>query len=156
MALPNPPPSYTCTIVNLFLVSATVTRHQPELPEDIDFDEHPPNIEVTVAVNQIKNRDDLYLASLRISVVLKADQDDKLLSVDVEYHGFFEVNAPSYEEAVSYLQPRAAAIISPYVNQLVSDLIMRAGLPSLFLPPLDVFAQKQLQVEEGTPRRTIQ
>lgn len=149
-------PVYSCTIVNLILVSATVTRHQEELPDDIDFDEQPPHVEVTAAVTNVENRDDLYLASLRMSVTLVDDRNAKLLSTHVEYNGFFEVSAPTSEDAITFLQPRVAAIISPYANQLVADLITRTGLPPLFLPPLEVFAQKQLQFTSNEPAQTIQ
>jgi preprotein translocase subunit SecB len=112
------------------------------------------NLEFATEINRIDT--DTYKLVLYIQV--KATSGEKALEkilflVEIKQAGLFTLKGFTEEQNQQILSITCPTILFPYAREAVSDLVGRAGFPSLYLAPVNfeaLYAQQlQKQGEEG-------
>ncbi|MBE8159035.1 MAG: protein-export chaperone SecB [Betaproteobacteria bacterium] len=103
------------------------------------------------------NRENYYEVTLEITLRLFSGEELQLLLETSQAGVIFLQNAEGRlrEEILNINAPE---MLYPYAGQLVSDLLMRAGAPRLFLPPFNfraLYEKKRAVVEEKMADETV-
>lgn len=77
------------------------------------------------------------------------DFDDRPFDVAVTMAGRFRMGRDASSERQAALRTTAAAIVFPYIREVVSSLTMRTVYPSLRMPPINVIALRQKAEDEA-------
>jgi preprotein translocase subunit SecB len=73
-----------------------------------------------------------------LSLTVEAQSDNRaLFLVEVHHAGVFTVRGFTEDEKAAILGSYCPSIIFPYAREVVSDLVMKGGMPSLLLQPVN-------------------
>ena len=91
------------------------------------------------------SQDNMAEVVLEATVRVKSGDELQLL-IEIAQAGIFRVQEEDAEKRQQLLGILAPEILYPYLSQLLSDMMGRAGAPRIFLPPFNfkaVYAKKQ-------------
>jgi preprotein translocase subunit SecB len=105
--------------------------------------------QVEVAMNNASNRIDENFFEVVLSVTVTAKIKDKtVFLVEVSHGGVFQIRnvpAPDLDVVLGVTCPN---ILFPYVREVVSDTVSRAGFPPVILHPMNFEAIYQAQRQQ--------
>jgi preprotein translocase subunit SecB len=81
------------------------------------------------------SRDNYYEVVLETTTKVLSGENVQLL-VEISQGGIFYIENVEAKQRERLLNVHAPEMLYPYISQLLSDLMMRAGAPRIFLPPL--------------------
>lgn len=120
----------------------------PNAPQ-IFTDRSQPQVSVELGNTALQLEDGVYEASIKVTVTSKIE-DKTVFLVEVTQAGIFQIHNVPAENLEMILGITCPNILFPYVRETVSDLIVRAGFPSILLHPINfeaLFAQQKQQAE---------
>ncbi len=82
------------------------------------------------------SRDHYYEVVLETTMRAQSGDEVQLL-VEVSQAGIFYLQNADAQQRETLLNVHAPELLYPYMSQLTSDLMMRAGAPRIFLPPFN-------------------
>jgi preprotein translocase subunit SecB len=95
-----------------------------------------PNIDVQINAATQKIADDVYEVKLSITVTAKV-KDKVAFLAEVHQAGIFTIANLPEEQLNQMLGSYCPNVLFPFARELVSDLIVRAGFPPLYLAPIN-------------------
>ncbi len=96
------------------------------------------------------SRDNYYEVLLDATVRVRSEEETQLL-IEASQSGIFFVDNIGAEERHRLMNIHAAEMLYPYLSQLISDMMSRAGAPRIFLPPFNfraVYEEKRRAMEK--------
>jgi len=108
-----------------------------------------PQIHVELKTHHTRMDDDLYDASVTVTVTAKV-KDKIMFIVEAEQAGIFRIRHVPEAELGPVLSIGCANILFPYVRETVSDAVTRGGFPTVMLNPVNFEALYQQQQKPGT------
>lgn len=110
-----------------------------EIPESVvtpTFTKEPAvNLEIRNSSRSL-SRDD-YMEVLLEATARVRSGDDLQLLIEVSQSGIFFIQHESDDIRRYLINVQAPELLYPYLSQVVSEMMMRAGAPRIFLPPFD-------------------
>lgn len=98
-----------------------------------------PEINVNIQVNGKKNTEETYEVTLLINV--EAKQKEKVLFlIELQYAGLCHTLHVPADVLPTLLMIQTPTFLFPYARQIISDTTSQAGLPPLYLQPVDFSA----------------
>lgn len=98
-----------------------------------------PEISVNIQVNGKKNTEESYEVTLMINVEAK-QKEKTLFLVELQYAGLCHAQHVPADVLPTLLMIQTPTFLFPYARQIVSDTTSQAGLPPLYLQPVDFAA----------------
>lgn len=92
----------------------------------------------------------LYEVLLTVTVTAKIN-DKIMFLVEVQQAGIFRIRNVSDEEIGPVLGIGCPNILFPYLREVVSDVVTRAGFPAVILSPVNFEAIYQQKIAEAKP-----
>ncbi len=111
------------------------------------------NMDLSTNANALGNGD--YEVALRVTVTVKMKEKVAFL-VEVEQAGIFTLVGFPEEELRPMLGAFCPNIIYPYAREAVTDAVIRAGFPQLYLAPVNFEALYEQQEREGGEGGNVQ
>lgn len=115
-----------------------------------------PQIDVNMSTENHALGDDLYNASITVTVTAKTG-DKTMFLVECTQAGIFRIEHVPQDQLPMVLGIGCPNIVFPYLRETVSDVVIRAGFPPLLLNPVNfelLFAQQQAQQQQAAPAQT--
>ena len=97
--------------------------------------------------------DDLYDSRLTVTVTAKLGEKTAFL-IEVAQCGIFRIQNIPETDLEALLSIACPNVLFPYAREVVSDLAIRSGLPSVILQPVNfeaLYASRQQQESENQP-----
>ena len=127
----------------------------PNAPQ-IFLDRDQPNIEVQLNSSANKVDENIYEASVTVTVTSKL-KDKTMFLVEATQAGIFQLRNIPESDIGAVLGIGCPNIIFPYLREVVSDLVTRAGFPPMLLAPVNfeaLYAQQKAAQESQQPQPT--
>ena len=133
-----------------------MSLEQPNSPA-IFLEQDGPNIEVQIDVGNQKLADDIYEATVTVTITAKIGDKIAFL-VEGKQGGIFEVRNVPEEQIEPLLGIACPNIISPYLRANIADMVTRGGFPPIHLTEInfEVFYQQRKQVLAQAPTTPVQ
>lgn len=124
---------------------------------DIFRENWQPKIDLSLNTSSKKVSDGAYEVSLKATVTAKIEEKVAFL-VEVEQAGVFTMENFSKEELNQMAGSYCPNLLFPYLREVISDVVVRAGFPQLALAPVNfdaLFSQaKKMQDEKAQTTET--
>ena len=118
-----------------------------------------PQVDIQLHHESTKVDDGVYMTTLTVTVTAKAGEKTLFL-VEVGQAGIFVIRNIPDADMEPVLGIACPNILYPYVREVVSDMVVRAGFPPVVLTPVNFEAlfqaQKQAQAEQQAAAPVIQ
>ncbi len=127
----------------------------PNAPK-VYLEREAPQVEVSLNNAAQPVDDKIYEASLTVTVTAKL-KDKTVFLVEATYGGVFRIENIPQQELDPVLGVTCPNILFPYLREVVSDTVVRAGFPPVLLHPMNFEAvyqarrQQQSQQAAGGP-----
>lgn len=108
----------------------------PESPEIFLVEDMKPELEIELGTENTMLEQDVHEVSIIISAHA-IHADEPFFHVEVEQSGIFVVKGASESALQEVLGSECPSILFPYAREQISDVVMRAGLPPLYISPVD-------------------
>jgi preprotein translocase subunit SecB len=133
-----------------------MSLEQPNSPA-IFLEQDGPNIEVQIDVGNQKLADDIYEATVTVTITAKI-RDKIAFLVEGKQGGIFEVRNVPEEQIEPLLGIACPNIIYPYLRANIADMVTRGGFPPIHLTEInfEVFYQQRKQVLAQAPTTPVQ
>jgi preprotein translocase subunit SecB len=122
----------------------------PNAPQ-VFLEREAPQVDIQLHHESQPVEDGVYQTLLTVTVTAKA-KEKTLFLVEVAQAGIFVIRNVPAEELEPVLAIACPNILYPYVREVVSDTVTRAGFPPVVINPVNFEAlyqaQKQAQVEQ--------
>lgn len=122
----------------------------PNAPQ-IFLDRDQPNIEVQLNSGSNKVDENIYETTVTVTVTAKL-KDKTMFLVEATQAGIFQIRNIPESDLGAVLSIGCPNIIFPYLREVVSDVVTRAGFPPMVLAPVNFEAlyaqQKAAQAEQ--------
>ncbi len=121
----------------------------PNAPQ-IFLEREAPQIDVQLNTKQGVVSEGIYETSLTVTITAKL-QDKTMFLVEATQGGIFRINNVPAEEMDPILGIACPNILFPYVREVVSDAVTRAGFPPVILNPMNfegLYQQQKLAQQE--------
>jgi len=115
----------------------------PNAPQ-IFLEREAPQIDVQLHTKSGNVNDNIYETSLTVTITAKLN-DKTMFLVEATQAGIFQISNVPPEEIDPILGIACPNILFPYVREVVSDAITRAGFPPVLLNPMNFEALYQQQ-----------
>lgn len=110
------------------------------------------NLSVTAKYDKENRR---ALVSVSVSIPAEQTSHEQLFKLEVAFSGIFKFDENFPEEKItSFQQVNCPAILFPYLRETVADIVRRADLPSLHLPPFN-FVNMYEKTEEKQKKKLL-
>jgi len=123
----------------------------PNAPQ-IFLEQGSPAINVEVHTKAEQLGEGVYEAVLTVTVTSKLETDKVVFLVEASQAGIFRIQDVPQEDIEPLLGIACPNILYPYVREVVSDMVVRAGFPPVVLQPMNFEGiyqqQKQMQSAE--------
>jgi len=121
----------------------------PNAPQ-IFLEREQPNIEVQLNTASSKISEGIYETTITVTVTSKI-QDKTMFLVEASEAGIFQIrNVPETDLDV-VLGIGCPNIVFPYLREVISDLVTRAGFPPMLLAPVNFEALYSQQKAQQSP-----
>lgn len=97
--------------------------------------------------------DGVYEAVLTVTVTAKLAEDKTLFLVEAAQAGIFQIRNVPQDDLEPILGITCPNILFPYVREVISDMVSRAGFPPVLLNPVNfevLYQQRLTEQSEGT------
>ena len=133
-----------------------MSLEQPNSPA-IFLEQDGPNIEVQIDVGNEKLADDIYEATVTVTITAKI-RDKIAFLVEGKQGGIFEVRNVPDDQIEPLLGIACPNIIYPYLRANIADMVTRGGFPPIHLTEInfEVFYQQRKQVLAQAPTTPVQ
>lgn len=125
----------------------------PNAPE-IFLERENPQIDVQLNTRYQNLNEGLYETTLRVTITAKL-ADKTMFLVEATQGGIFQIRNIPESDIEPVLEIACPNILFPYVREVVSDVVVRAGFPPVLLNPMNfeaVYQQRRAQNEaEAAP-----
>ena len=121
----------------------------PNAP-NIFLERDTPNIHMQLGSKNQTIDEGLYEVLLTVTVTAKIN-DKIMFLVEVQQAGIFRIRNVSDEEIGPVLGIGCPNILFPYLREVVSDVVTRAGFPAVILSPVNFEAIYQQKIAEAKP-----
>lgn len=125
-----------------------ISLETPNSPQ-IFLEEWQPELNLDIAVNSNKLDDVTYESIITITVTVK-NADKTAFLVEINQAGIFTMNGFDDEQTQQMLGIFCPQMLYPYAREAVTDLVAKAGFPSLYLQPVNfeaLYLEQQKPVE---------
>lgn len=122
----------------------------PNAPQ-IFLEQGSPSIGVEVHTKSEQIGDGVFETVLTITVTSKLEGDKTLFLAEVAQAGIFRIQGVAPEDIGPLLGIACPNILYPYVREVISDMVVRAGFPPVVLQPMNfenAYQQQQVQSEQ--------
>ncbi|TCV85205.1 protein-export chaperone SecB [Sulfurirhabdus autotrophica] len=128
----------------------------PNAPQ-IFLEREAPQIDVQLNTKQGVVSEGIYETSLTVTITAKL-QEKTMFLIEATQGGIFRINNVPAEEMDPILGIACPNILFPYVREVVSDAVTRAGFPPVILNPMNFEGlyqqQKQAQQDQAAAAGT--
>jgi preprotein translocase subunit SecB len=133
-----------------------MSLEQPNSPA-IFLEQDGPSIEVQIDVGNQKLADDIYEATVTVTITAKI-RDKIAFLVEGKQGGIFEVRNVPEDQIEPLLGIACPNIIYPYLRANIADMVTRGGFPPIHLTEInfEVFYQQRKQVLAQAPTTPVQ
>jgi preprotein translocase subunit SecB len=107
----------------------------PNAPQ-VFLERDPPMVDIQLHHNSTGVEQGVYETVLTVTVTAKANEKTMFL-VEVAQAGIFVVRNVPAQEMEAILGVACPNILFPYVREVISDLVVRAGFPPVILSPVN-------------------
>ena len=107
----------------------------PNAPQ-VFLERDPPMVDIQLHHNSTGVEQGVYETVLTVTVTAKANEKTMFL-VEVAQAGIFVVRNVPAQELEAILGVACPNILFPYVREVISDLVVRAGFPPVILSPVN-------------------
>ncbi len=145
---PNTQPVFT--IEKIYLKDASV--EVPNAPE-IYLQREQPQIEIQLHNESKQIQDGYYQCLLTVTVTAKVGEKTMFL-IEAGQGGIFQIRNVPPADLEPVLAIGCPNIIFPYIRETISDLVSRAGFPSVLLNPVNfeaLYQAKKQQESSASP-----
>ena len=140
----NPDPNKQVLLTRIYVKDCSF-----ESPRTPGIFSTPVTPEVKVNMRTANNRQDNGDVEVVLSVTAEATAESRsVFLVEVHQAGLFSVRGFSEQELAVILGSYCPSILFPYAREVISELVLKGGMPSLLLQPVNfdaVFAQSMGQ-----------
>lgn len=123
----------------------------PNAPQ-IFLEQGSPEISVEVHTKAEQLGEGIFEAVLTVTVTSKLGADKVVFLVEAAQAGIFRIQEVPLDEIEPLLGIACPNILYPYVREVISDMVVRAGFPPVLLQPMNFEGiyqqQKQMQAAE--------
>ena len=119
----------------------------PNAPQ-VFLEREAPSVDIQLHHNSTSIEDGVYETVLTVTVTAKANEKTMFL-VEVAQAGIFVARNIPGQELEQVLGIACPNILFPYVREVVSDTVVRAGFPPVILSPVNFEAIYQSQRQPG-------
>lgn len=128
-----------------------VSLELPNAPQ-IFLEQGSPAVSVEVHTKAEQLGDGVFEAVLTVTVTSKLENDKTLFLVEAVQAGIFRIQDVPQEDLEPLLGIACPNILYPYVREVVSDMVVRAGFPPVVLQPMNFESiyQQQKQAQQST------
>lgn len=113
-----------------------VSLEIPNAPQ-IFLEQGTPAISVEVHTEGSQLAEGVYEAVLTVTVTSKLEGDKTVFLVEAAQAGIFRIQNVSQDDLSPLLGIACPNILYPYVREVVSDMVVRAGFPPVVLQPMN-------------------
>jgi preprotein translocase subunit SecB len=133
-----------------------MSLEQPNSPA-IFLEQEGPNIEIQIDVGNEKLADDIYEATVTVTITAKI-RDKIAFLVEGKQGGIFELRNIPADQLDPLLGIACPNIIYPYLRANIADMVTRGGFPPIHLTEInfEVFYQQRKQALEQAPTTPVQ
>ncbi len=117
----------------------------PNAPQ-VFLEREAPQVDIQLHHESMKVDDGVYQTLLTVTVTAKA-KDKTLFLVEVGQAGIFVIRNVPDADMTPVLAIACPNILFPYLREVVSDLVSRAGFPPVVLAPVNFEALYQAQMQ---------
>lgn len=114
-----------------------------------------PTVDIQLHHNSTSVDEGLFQTTLTVTVTAKVN-DKTLFLVEAAQAGIFTLRNIPASDIDALLGIACPNILFPYVREVVSDIVVRAGFPPVVLNPVNFEAlyqaQREAQVQQGAPQ----
>ncbi len=130
-----------------------ISFEAPNSPDVFLEKEVTPDTKLNIANTHTKLGDGIYDVSLKATV--ESTYGDKTMFVaEVEQAGVFAINGYSEEETRALIAVFCPNTLFPFIRELVSGIVTKAGFPALLLQPINfdsIYSQAMEQHKDQKP-----
>ncbi|MES2355754.1 MAG: protein-export chaperone SecB [Pseudomonadota bacterium] len=122
----------------------------PNAPQ-IFLEREQPNIDVQLNIGSNKVNDGIYESTITITVTSKI-ADKTMFLVEATQAGIFQIRNVPDTDLDPVLGIGCPNIIFPYLREVISDIVTRAGFPPMMLAPVNfesLYAQQKAQATQS-------
>lgn len=115
-----------------------------------------PELHMDLATNTKKLDDNVHEVVLTVTATVKVEKETAFL-VEVKQAGVFTLSGFDDNQVRPMLGSYCPNLLYPYARQVVTDAVMKAGFPQLYLAPVNfdaLYAQHQEEVAKAAPDAT--
>jgi|SRR5690242_15007416 len=127
-----------------------------ESPRTPDVFSTPMNPEVKLDMRTSNKRMQGDLVEVTLSITADAQVDSRSVFVaEVHQAGLFTIAGFNEQEFGAILASYCPSILFPYAREVISDLVLKGGMPSLLLQPVNfdtLYLQSMAQAAEATAK----
>lgn len=111
-----------------------------------------PQLHLDLATATNAMQDNLHEVVLTLTVTVKLDEKTAFL-VEIKQAGIFSITGFPEDQLKPMLGSYCPNVLYPYAREAVTDAVVRAGFPQLYLTPVnfDALYQQSLEQKEETP-----
>ena len=124
----------------------------PNAPQ-VFLEREAPQVDIQLHHNSNNVESDVYQTVLTVTVTAKV-ADRTLFLVEASQAGIFVVRNLPPQDLEPVLGIACPNILFPYVREVISDLVVRAGFPPVVLAPVNfeaIYAQQRTQQQPAEP-----
>ena len=123
-----------------------VSFESPTSPKSFSYQKWEPKIDLNLSNKQIHIDADIYEAVLSITATVSIEDETAFL-IEVHQAGLFQISGFEDEQKSYLLGSQCMKILFPYAREVISDMSVRGGFPSLVMAPVnfDALYQQHLQ-----------
>jgi len=129
-----------------------ISLETPNSPQ-LFLEQWKPATEVELNAKTAKLADDVYDVELAITVTVKIQEKIAYL-VEVHQSGVFLIKGFSDAQLHRMLGSYCPNILFPYAREVISELVLRAGFPPLYLTPVNFDALYEQQSQQKQAQAT--
>jgi preprotein translocase subunit SecB len=118
----------------------------PNAPQ-VFLEREAPQVDIQLHHNSTPVEDGVYQTALTVTVTAKV-KDKTMFLVEAAQAGIFVVRNLPQQDLEAVLAIACPNILFPYVREVISDVVVRAGFPPVVLAPVNfeaIYAQQQPQ-----------
>lgn len=146
---PNENPEKQFSIQKLFIKD--VSFESPNTPL-VFTEKWQPQVDINLVNNARKAPQDLYEASVTVTVTVK-NNDKTAYLIEVTQVGVFGVKGFADEEMGPLLGSFCPSVLFPYLREAVSELVTKGGFPPLLLNPVNFEALYAQHAQQNDPSK---
>ena len=123
-----------------------VSFESPNSPKSFSYKKWDPKIDLNLTNKQTHIDADIYEAVLSITATVSIEDETAFL-IEVHQAGLFQIDGFEDEQKSYLLGSQCMNILFPYAREVISDMSVRGGFPSLVMAPVnfDALYQQHLQ-----------